>query len=118
MDGYNDWMKASKYPSFRYDNDKRLKGHIPPYDIALIRLMMKFDGHMIRNGFKLLSTTHYRTYKHLCTPEMINFPGGYSHKVENLALNDFRNALLYYNLTDWMAEHFEEWEMESYYMET
>ena len=58
IDGYNDWLKESDYDSFRYANENN--GKIPPKDIALVRLLMKFDGHMIRNGFKLLATTHYR----------------------------------------------------------
>lgn len=49
---------------------------------------------------------------------MINFPEGYHAKVENLALNDFRNMLLYYNITDWMADYMKEYEVESWYMET
>lgn len=79
---------------------------------------MKFDGHMMRNGFKLLSTTHYRQFNHLCTPDMINFPDGYHAKVDNLALNDFRNMLLYYNITDWTADYMKEWQVESWFMET
>jgi small subunit ribosomal protein S29 len=57
MDGYNDWLKPSEYVSFRYENQRHLRGRIPPQDIAMVRLLMKFDGHMAKNGFKLLSTT-------------------------------------------------------------
>jgi small subunit ribosomal protein S29 len=60
MDGYNDWFKPSQYLSFRYENDKHLKGTIPPKDFALVRMLMKFDGHLMRNGYKLMATTHYR----------------------------------------------------------
>ena len=49
---------------------------------------------------------------------MINFPEGYHCRVENLALNDFRNMLTYYNVTNWTADHFREFEMESWFMET
>ena len=49
---------------------------------------------------------------------MINFPNGYHAKVENLALNDFRNAMQYYHITGWMPELYREKEIESYYMET
>lgn len=77
MDGYNDWLKPSDYLSFRYENSRSLRGRIPPHDIALVRLLMRFDGHMARNGFKLMSTTHYRQHNHLATPEMIHFPNGY-----------------------------------------
>jgi hypothetical protein len=63
--------------SFRYDSNSRLSGFIPPQDFALVRMLMKFDGHLIRNGFKSMATTHLRQYKHLCTPGMISFPNGY-----------------------------------------
>jgi small subunit ribosomal protein S29 len=118
FDGYNDWFRPSEYLSFRYENDKHLKGTIPPKDFAMVRLLMKFDGHLIRNGYKLLATTQYRQFNHICTPEMINFPVGYHAKVENLALNDFRSMLVYKNITDWMPDHMKEWEVESWYMET
>lgn len=70
---------------------------------------MKFDGHMVRNGFKLMATTHMRQYKHLCSPDMISFPDGYDARVQNLALNDFRNMVYYYNITEWMPDFFKEW---------
>ena len=118
MDGFNDWLKPSNYSSFRYENNKKIKGCIPPHDFALVRLFQKFDGHMIRNGFKLCATTHYRQFNHICTPDMINFPNGYHSRVGRLALNDFRNMIYYYNVTDWMTDFYKEWEIESYYMET
>jgi hypothetical protein len=81
-------------------------------------MLMKFDGHFMRNGFKAMATTHYRQYKHLCTPDMINFPDGYHAQVENLSLNDFRNVMTYYNMTEWMPEYYKEYQIESQYMET
>ena len=60
IDGFNDWLKPSHYLSFRYDSDRKTGGHIPPHDFALVRMLMKFDGHFVRNGFKLLATTHTR----------------------------------------------------------
>lgn len=109
MDGYNDWFKKSEYSSFRYENSNTHRGTIPPKDFALVRMLMKFDGHMMNNGFKLLATTHHRQFNHLCTPDMINFPDGYHAKVDNLALNDFRSMLQYYTLTEWMPDMMREW---------
>lgn len=60
MDGYNDWFNKSGSESFRYENIKAYNGTIPPKDFAIVRMLMKFDGHMMRNGFKLMATTHYR----------------------------------------------------------
>jgi len=48
LDGYNTWLQPSGYDSFRYMNDAALKAKIPPRDIALVRMLLKFDGHMIR----------------------------------------------------------------------
>ena len=81
-------------------------------------MLMKFDGHLMKNGFKLAATTHYRQYNHICTPDMINMPEGYHSQVSNLTLNDFRNMLNYYNFTEWMPDFMSEWEVESWYMET
>lgn len=50
IDGYSDWFRPSEYTSFRYAN---YGYNIPPHDIAIPRLFMKFDGHKIRNGFKI-----------------------------------------------------------------
>jgi len=47
---------------------------IPPYDMAIPRLIMNFDGHLINNGVKILATSQKRMYNHICKPEMINFP--------------------------------------------
>jgi len=117
IDGYNDWLKPTEYPSFRYDNDKGAKGWIPPHDMAAIRMLMKFDGHRIRNGFKLMATTHYRQFNHIAPPHMMNFFDGYTCQVENLCLNDFRNMLMYYTTTGWMTEHFSETEVEREFMQ-
>ena len=34
LDGYNTWLRPSSYDSFRYMNDPKLKGFIPPRDLA------------------------------------------------------------------------------------
>lgn len=117
LDGYNDFFKPSEYLSFRYDNDNKLRGRIPPQDLALVRLFMRFDGHLMRNGVKIASTTHYRQFNHLCTPDMINLPDGYHASVDNLALNDFRRMVKWYYITGWMPEYHTEPDVESLFME-
>lgn len=77
LDGFNTFFQPSDYPSFRYENNKHYKGFIPPYDIALCRLLMKFDGHFIRNGVKVAATSHYRLFNHTMKPKDIKFPDGY-----------------------------------------
>jgi len=118
LDGFNTWLQPSKYDSFRYVNDPLLKGFIPPRDIALVRLLMKFDGHMLRNGVKYATTTHYKTFNHIMTPEQVDWFTGYSHQVPNLRLNEFRNMIMYKNLSDWSPYFYREWEIERLYMET
>jgi len=109
----------SKFPSFRYSNDKNLRGHIPPHDLALCRLFMKFDGHFMRNGVKLLATSHHRQFNHICKPSDIQFYEGYHNRVDNLKLNDFRNAMHYFTLTEWTNDSYDkEWELENLFMET
>ena len=118
MDGYNTWLQPSFYSSFRYKNDPFLRARIPPKDLSLVRLLLKFDGHMIRQGVKYLTTSHYRTFNHIMTPDMVNWFDGYSHKVSNLTLNEFRNMLIYKNLSDWTPNFYKEYEIEKLYMET
>jgi hypothetical protein len=79
LDGYNTWLQPSEYDSFRYANDPKLKSKIPPKDLSLVRLLMKFDGHMMRNGAKFATTTHYRNFNHIMTPKMVDWFTGYSH---------------------------------------
>lgn len=80
---------------------------------------MKFDGHFMRNGFKLFATSHGHQFNHTASPEMLGMFKGYEKKVENLSLNDFRNAMHYYTLTGWMGDSYdEEWRLENLFMET
>lgn len=71
IDGYTDWFRHSEYSSFRYANSGY---RIPPHDIAIPRLFMKFDGHKIRNGFKIVTSTQESYFNHLMTPDMIHMP--------------------------------------------
>ena len=118
MDGYNTWLNPTSYRSFRYTNDPILKGAIPPTDLSLVRLLRKFDGHMLRQGVKYLSTSHYRTHNHIMTPDMVDWFKGYEHQLPNLTLNEFRNMLIFKNLSEWGPKFYKEWEIEKLYMET
>jgi len=109
----------SAFITFRYENQRHFNGRIPPYHLALCRLFIRFDGHFIRNGVKICATSHKHQFNHIATPEDLGLFQGYGHRVENLALNDFRNAMYYYTLTGWMAESYhEEWKLENLFMET
>ena len=79
---------------------------------------MKFDGHYMRNGVKLMATSHYRMFNHMVEPEDIGHYPGYNCRVNNLALNDFRNAMIYYGLTSVYPDSFgHEWRLEANFME-
>jgi len=79
MDGFNQMMEPSRYISFKYSDIKGLDGFVPPYDIALCRLFMKFDGHFIRNGVKISATCHLHKFNHVMKPGDVQFPDGYHH---------------------------------------
>ena len=116
LDGYNTWLQPTQYPSFRYTNDPSLKGLIPPKDVALIRLLLKFDGHFLRQGVKYMTTTHRKTFNHIMTPEMVDWFDGYHHRVPNLTLDEFRNCIFFKSITGWAPRIYHEWEIEQFYM--
>lgn len=86
IDQYSDWFRPSNFRSFRYANDNRYK--IPPYHIALVRMFIKFDGHKIRNGFKLCASTSEKMFNSHFDPEKIGFQKGYWTDTRPLRLDD------------------------------
>lgn len=95
VDSYNELFKPTIYDSYKYANFKNYSGKIPPHDIALLRMFMKFDGHFYKQGVKVCAISLKEYNMHKFKPELINFPKGYSFKVDNLKLNDLRNAVTY-----------------------
>jgi hypothetical protein len=90
VDDYNWFFRPTCYPSFRYANIKGLDSTVPAYHLSFARAFMKFDGHKIRNGFKLVASSHTHLYKHQFTPKHINMPPGYGIELKGLPLDDFR----------------------------
>lgn len=115
IDGYTDWFRPSEYSSFRYGNSGYF---IPPYHIAIPRLFMKFDGHKIRNGFKVCAATQESYFNHLCTPEMIESPRCFNVEIQPLHLNEFRNAVRYFQYSGKTFTDFDEWRIEEMFMES
>ena len=115
VDGYSDFFRPSEYTSFRYANSGY---NIPPYDIALCRLFMKFDGHMIRNGVKICTSTLENYYAHVFTPDMIDTPEGFHAEMQPLHLNEMRYALNYFFLTKRMNIDIKEGLVEDYHVES
>ena len=115
---YNYFFRRSVYPSYRYDN-KKLKGFIPPYHMALCRLMMRMDGHRFKNGFKLTASSNYHLYKHTFNPDKIDQPRGFSMQMTGLRLNYFRNAIYHYTNTNMLQEaQIDERLVQQYYAES
>ena len=115
VDEYNEFYKPTEYFSYRYANLKDGDNRIPPYDIALCRMFMKFDGHLMKNGVKIFASSCGRYFNHNFSPKMINFPKKYDVPVENMKLNDFRNVCTYYMLTKYTHKYISEEEIEYMY---
>jgi len=118
IDGYNEWFKPSMYDSYKYANYKKYETKIPPYDLALCRMFMRFNGHMIKQGVKVVASTCHRFGNHDFKPEMINYPRNYSIEVENLKLDDLRSAMGYYMLFGYAEDNYSEQEIQNMNMVT
>eukprot|EP01017_Pseudomicrothorax_dubius_P033825 TRINITY_DN4568_c0_g1_i3.p1 TRINITY_DN4568_c0_g1~~TRINITY_DN4568_c0_g1_i3.p1 ORF type:complete len:684 (+),score=196.56 TRINITY_DN4568_c0_g1_i3:126-2177(+) len=104
VDDYNWFFRPTAHPSFRYANDPKLDTKIPAYHLALCRPLLRFDGHRIRNGFKLVASGHKKQFKHNFNPKDINLGPGYDIKMDGLPLNDFRTMVQYYTYSGfWRA---------------
>lgn len=81
---------------------------------------MNFDGHFMKNGFKLFSTSHHRQFNHISAPEDLGYAPEYGVQVDNLALDDFRHMINYYNLTGYHTGKLtlKQWDIETSYMES
>ena len=52
---------------------------------------MKFDGHLIDNGYKIATTSNYTIYKHRFEPSKIDFPDTTCYKLKPVSLEAVRN---------------------------
>jgi hypothetical protein len=95
VDNYLELFKPSVYDSYKYANFKDYDGKIPPHDIALPRLFMKFDGHMMFQGVKVMAISQKDYCFHKFNRKALGFPKGYSYEPGNLKLNDLRNYVTY-----------------------
>lgn len=119
VDDYNWLFRPSIYPSFRYANNKENDGFIPPVHLSLCRAFINFDGHKIKNGFKVVASGINHLRKHKFEPEDIFFPQGYRIKANGLLLNDYRTVLNYYAEKKlWRPLEYEVLSHEQYWMET
>ena len=91
VDNYNYFFLPTCYPSFRYANNKGYESMVPAHHLALSRAFMKFDGHKIKNGVKLVAPSLRKLYKHSFTPSQINMGKGYTVKLNGLPFDDFKS---------------------------
>jgi len=102
VDQFNWMYRPSGVPAYEYMSWGKLKGMLPPYHMALMRLFMKLDGHKIKNGYKIVASSNQSLYKHVFTPEKINFPMyGFSHEMTGMELDTLRAFCQYYHAQNW-----------------
>lgn len=89
VDNYNYFFLPTCYPSFRYANQKGYESMIPAHHLALCRAFMKFDGHRIKNGIKLVAPSLKKLYKHHFEPKQINMGTGYTIQLDRLPFDDY-----------------------------
>lgn len=98
IDEYNEFLKPSNYYSYRFANN--FKSHVPPFALALVRLIVSFDGHLNYNGLKICATSTSKLFKHTCTPEDLQIPNAYAYEVKNLTYQETKTAMYYWALKD------------------
>lgn len=83
-DDYNWMFRPTAFQSFRYSSIKKLNGSIPPYHMSLLRLIMRFDGHKIRRGFKVMANSNRTIKNHFFHPDKINFNMSHAFKIDGM----------------------------------
>lgn len=103
VDEFNELYRPSEYPSVKYINYKKTNGCIPPYDVSLGRLFMKLDGHMIKNGAKIVGISEKRTCYSTTywKGDPLNQGTQFSMEMDRLALDDMRKLIKYYTFFEW-----------------
>lgn len=96
IDDFNWFFRPTNNPAYYYQNIKTLEGFVPPYHVALARLFMKFDGHLIRNGFKVAGTSNYSITRHHFTPKKIHFPEEFCQELSPMRFRDTENFVTHF----------------------
>lgn len=97
VDQFDSFFKPSEYLSMKYMNFRQYRDSIPPTDISLSHLFMRFDGHMIRNGIKVVGTcekdNNYQTQK--WKGDVLSLGPDFCMEVEKMPLDDMRKLAKY-----------------------
>jgi small subunit ribosomal protein S29 len=96
VDDYNWFYRPTNNPSYIYQNLKTLDGFVPPYHVALARLFMKFDGHMIKRGFKVAGTSNFSISRHYFEPRKIHFPDEFCQEMGPMRVQDVSKFLAHF----------------------
>lgn len=96
IDDFNWFFRPTNNPAFYYENIKTLQGYVPPYHVALCRLFMRFDGHMMRRGFKVAGTSNFSITRHYFEPRKIHFPEEFCQEMGPMRLQDVPNFLAHF----------------------
>lgn len=96
VDGFNWFFRKSDYTDGRYEPDPLLRGMVPPYHIAECRMFMRFDGHKIKNGLKVVSSCLKHLNRHTFEPSKINYPEGFDIKAQPIELDQIRNSISHF----------------------
>jgi len=86
IDEYNWFFRPSGLESFRYENDRKLNSKIPPSHLALCRLFMNFDGHRMKNGYKICASGTKSLFNHQFNPSKIYFGNNYDVRRDGLEI--------------------------------
>lgn len=97
VDDYNYFFRPTCYKSFRYENYAKYGGCIPPHHMAFARPFMSMDAHKFKNGFKVCGSGLKKLYKHVFTPDHIEFGKGYSLEMKGLSYDDYHTAWTYFD---------------------
>lgn len=74
VDAFNWFYRPSSFKSFRYYNDRGLYGRVPPNHVALSRLFMHLDGHRIKKGLKIVTSSNTPLHNHKFSIEKLMLP--------------------------------------------
>ena len=97
VDQFDCFFKPSEYLSMKYMNFRQYRDAIPPVDISLSHLFMRFDGHMIRNGIKVVAVSekdnNFQTQK--WKGDVLSLGPDFCMEVEKMPLDDLRKLTKY-----------------------
>ena len=82
-DAFNWFYRPSSFKSFRYFNDNGLYGRVPPQHIAISRLFMHLDGHRIKRGLKVVTSSNHPLHNHTFDIEKIMLPKGKKSAIQS-----------------------------------